>query len=201
MTVADGSAPDARLVEAAAAILDEAGWDGLTQERVSERAGVSRVTTWRQGVTRERLIAELLNRLGEDFRESLWPVLTREGSGAERLRAGLEQLCNVVDRHAPLLAASDRAFHHSFRQEHGAAGVNFVEPFVRFMSDGAQDGSLSAIDDDVAEMAEVVFNTVCWTYLHLRRAHDVPPPRARGLVIDLVLKGCAPPGRASDGNG
>ena len=183
---------DPRLLDAATAILAEFGWDGLTQERVAVRAGVSRVTTWRQGITRERLVAELLNRLGEDFRETLWPVLTAGGTGAERLTSGLERLCDVVDRHAPLLLASDRVFHYRFREEHGAAGVNFVEPFARFMADGVADGSLRAFDDDPPEVAEVVFNTVCWTYLHLRAAHEVPPPRARGLVIDLVLHGLSP---------
>ncbi len=180
---------DARLVDAAVAVLADVGWDGLTQERVAERAGMSRVTTWRQGVTRERLIGALLDRLGADFRETLWPVLTADGSGAKRLRLGLGGLCDVVDRHIPLLLASDRAFHHGFRQQHGAAGVNFVDPFARFLSEGAGDGSLRSMEGDAAETAEVVFNTVCWTYLHLRSAHDVPGERARDLVIDLVLRG------------
>ena len=192
------SALDARLVDAATAVLAESGWDGLTQERVAERAGMSRVTTWRQGITRERLIGALLDRLGVDFRETLWPVLTADGTGAHRLRLGLDRLCDVVDRHLPLLVASDRAFHHGFREQHGAAGVNFVDPFARFLSEGAADGSLRAVEGDLGETAEVVFNTVCWTFLHLRSAHDVPTERARGLVIDLVLRGLAGPGSPAD---
>ncbi len=185
------SALDTRLVDAATSVLAESGWDGLTQERVAERAGMSRVTTWRQGITRERLIGALLDRLGVDFRETLWPVLTADGDGAQRLRLGLERLCDVVDRHIPLLVASDRAFHHGFREQHGAAGVNFVDPFARFLSEGAADGSLRPVEGDLLETAEVVFNTVCWTYLHLRSAHEVPSTRARTLVIDLVLRGLA----------
>ncbi len=185
------SALDARLIDAATSVLAESGWDGLTQERVAERAGMSRVTTWRQGITRDRLIGALLDRLGVDFREALWPVLTADGSGGQRLRLGLERLCDVVDRHIPLLVASDRAFHHGFRQQHGAAGVNFVDPFARFLSEGAADGSLRPVEGDLIETAEVVFNTVCWTYLHLRSAHEIPRARARAVVIDLVLRGVA----------
>jgi len=96
-----------------------------------------------------------------------------------------------VDRHIPLLDASDRAFHRGFRQEHGAAGVNFVDPFVRFLSEGVADGSLGPVGGDLQETAEVVFNMVCWTYLHLRSAHEVPSARARELVIDIVLRGLA----------
>ena len=183
------SALDTRLVDAATSVLAESGWDGLTQERVAERAGMSRVTTWRQGITRERLVGALLDRLGVDFRETLWPVLTADGGGAQRLRLGLDRLCDVVDRHIPLLVATDRAFHHGFRTEHGAAGVNFVDPFARFLSEGAADGSLRPVQGDLLETAEVVFNMVCWTYLHLRSAHEVPSGRARALVIDLVLRG------------
>ena len=184
---------DQRVAKAAMAVLAEQGWDGFTQERVAERAGISRVTSWRQGLTRERLVAALLDRLGSDFRETLWPVLTMEGTGARRLTIGLERLCDVVDRHAPLLVASDRVFHHRFRREHGASGVDFVEPFARFISEGGADGSLRRLGSDLPEVAEVVFNTVCWTYLHLRDAHDVPAERARTLVINLVLRGLTAP--------
>jgi AcrR family transcriptional regulator len=182
---------DARLVDAAVSVLAESGWDGLTQERVAERAGMSRVTTWRQGITRERLIGALLDRLGDDFQRSLWPVLTAPGSGRERLVLGLDRLCDVIDRNAPLLAATNKAFHWEFREQHGATGIAFVEPYARFLTEGAADGSLRAIDGDVYEGSEVVFNTMCWTYLHLRSEHEIPPERARAVVIDLIMNGLA----------
>lgn len=180
---------DPRLIDAAIAVLQDSGWDGLTQERVAERAGLSRVTTWRQGVTRERLIGALLDRLADDFRTSLWPVLTTTGSGAERLVLGLERLCDVIDRQQPLLSATNRAFHWGYREQHGATPTNFVEPYARFLEEGAADGSLRALDGDEGEAAEVVFNTLCWTYLHLRAEHAVPSERARRRVIDLILLG------------
>jgi AcrR family transcriptional regulator len=180
---------ESRLVDAAIGVLEDAGWEGLTQERVAERAGISRVTTWRQGVTRERLIGALLDRLGEDFRATLWPVLTASGSGAQRLVLGLNGLCDVIDRNAPLLNATNRAFHFGFREEYGATAINFVEPYARFLTEGSTDGSLRHVEGDVGEAAEVVFNTLCWTYLHLRSAHDVPSDRARTLVIDLITLG------------
>lgn len=182
---------DARLIDAAVAVLSESGWDGLTQERVAEKAGVSRVTTWRQGITRERLIGALLDRLGDDFRDSLWPVLTAPGSGAERLVLGLQRLCDVIDRNAPILNATHQAFHWGFREEHGATGIAFVEPYARFLTEGAADGSLRPFKGDVYEASEVVFNTLTWTYLHLRAEHEVDSDRARTVVIDLIMYGLA----------
>jgi AcrR family transcriptional regulator len=54
---------DDRLLDAAVAVLDEHGFAGLTLERVAERAGRSRVTLWRQGVTQDALLDGLLARL------------------------------------------------------------------------------------------------------------------------------------------
>jgi AcrR family transcriptional regulator len=188
---APAAALDARVVDAAISVLTESGWDGLTQERVAEKAGISRVTTWRQGITRERLVGALLDRLGNDFRDALWPVLTAPGNGAARLMLGLERLCDVIDQNVPLLNATNKAFHWGFREEHGATLIAFIEPYARFLTEGAADGSLRPIDGDVDEAAEVVFNTMCWTYLHLRSEHEVAPERARQVVINLIMYGLA----------
>ena len=44
---------DARLLAAAARVLEDAGWQGLTVEAVAEAAGLSRVTAWRLGASRD----------------------------------------------------------------------------------------------------------------------------------------------------
>src|SRR5689334_24462774 len=94
---------DEELRRATIEVLREQGWDGLTLERVAEVAGRARTTLWRQGLTREVLIAALVGGLAEDFRSSMFPVLTAGGSGRERLGLGLEALCDLLDRHLPLL--------------------------------------------------------------------------------------------------
>jgi hypothetical protein len=105
----------------------------------------------------------------------------------------------VIDRNAVLLAATNKAFHWGYREEHGATGIGFVEPYARFLTEGAADGSLRPTEGDIYEASEVVFNTMCWTYLHLRSEHEVPPERARSVVIDLIMYGLAkepPPGKS-----
>src|SRR3954471_15307167 len=87
-------------------VLRERGWDGLTLERVAEVAGRARTTLWRQGLTRELLIGALVGGLAEDFRNAMFPVLTAGGTGRERLVRGLETLCDLLDRHLPLLLAT-----------------------------------------------------------------------------------------------
>src|SRR2546430_3132706 len=123
-----------KLLEATEKVLAEAGWDGLRLERVAEEAGLSRVTLWRQGITRDALLQGLLARLADDYRETMWPVLTSPGSGRDRLSAALQALCEVIDRNLALLLTSDAVFHQ--------APIASVEPFARLLRDGMADGSL-----------------------------------------------------------
>src|SRR5689334_10371380 len=106
------------------------------------------------GLTLER-VAEVSGRA----RSTLWRQgLTREA------------LCELADRHLPLLLATDEAFH-----QHTAPGQppDYLWPFIAFLRDGVADGSLAPVED-VAETADVVFNTVAWPYVHLRGRHGWP---------------------------
>ena len=179
---------DVRLRESTIAVLAERGWDGLSLERVAEVAGRSRTTLWRQGVTRESLLAALTGELAADFEAAMYPVLVAAGSGRDRLVLGIEALSGVLDRHLPLVLASDEAFHQP-----PAPGrrPDYLAPFVQFLREGASDGSLSPGDDTVAA-ADVLMNAVLWTYTHLRGRHQWPANRARPAIRDLVLLGVAP---------
>jgi AcrR family transcriptional regulator len=166
-------------------VLRERGWEGLTLERVAQAAGLARSTLWRQGLTREVLVAALVGELASDFRDAMYPVLTSDGTGRERLERGLDALCELIDRHLPLLLATDEAFH----QDTGPGQPpDYLYPFIQFLREGAEDGSL-APGDDLVVAADVLFNTVVWPYVHLRGRHKWPAKRARGLVVGLVLNG------------
>ncbi len=104
---------DPRLLAAAQRVLEDAGWQGLTIEAVAEAAGLSRVTAWRLGATREALVASLIDELDQDYRRVMWPVLVGPGTARERMDGALEALFDVIDAHLPLLLASDTIFHRA----------------------------------------------------------------------------------------
>jgi AcrR family transcriptional regulator len=172
---------DARLLAAAARVLEDAGWQGLTVEAVAEAAGLSRVTAWRLGASREALVATLLRELAVDYREAMWPALVGPGDARQRLDRALDALFGVIDAHLPLLLASDQVFHRA-----KAARINFNEPFARLFTDGTADGSLVPPGEDPAAAAELLFNTVCWSYVHLRGRHHWPAERARQGLRSLI---------------
>jgi AcrR family transcriptional regulator len=178
---------DEELQLATIEVLRERGWDGLTLERVAEVAGRARSTLWRQGLTRDALITALVGDLAEDFRSTMYPLLTSSGSGRERFIRALEALCELLDRHLPLMLATDEAFH---QKEAPDQPSDYLHPFIQFLREGAQDGSLSP-GEDVVRTADIAFNAVAWTYVHVRGRHEWPADEARDRVVGLVLNGIA----------
>jgi AcrR family transcriptional regulator len=168
-------------------VLRERGFAGLTLERVAEVAGVARSTLWRQGLSRDALIGALVGELADDFRSTMYPVLTSAGTGRERLVRALDALCELLDRHLPLMVATDEAFHQATGPDEPP---DYLHPFIRFLREGARDGSLPAVDDVVAT-ADVAFNAVAWPYVHLRGRHGWPAEKARAGVVGVVLNGIA----------
>lgn len=171
-------------------VLRERGFSGLTLERVAEVGGRARSTLWRQGLSREVLIEALVGELAEDFRQTMYPILTSPGSGLERLTRGLEALCDLLERHLPLMLATDEVFHQDT-----APGVpaDYLHPFIQFLREAAQDGSLPEAAD-VVRAADLAFNMVAWPYVHLRGRHEWPAEEAKTCVVRVVLSGIADAG-------
>src|SRR5262249_29514068 len=176
---------DEELRRATIEVLRERGWEGLTLEGVAEVAGRARSTLWRQGLTRDSLIAALVGELAEDFRSTMYPILTSGGTGRERFTRGLDALCELLDRHLPLMLATDEAFH---QKEAPAQPPDYLHPFIQFLREGAADGSL-AVEGNVVRAADIAFNAVAWTFVHLRGRHGWELAEARDRVVALVLNG------------
>jgi AcrR family transcriptional regulator len=170
-------------------VLRERGWQGLTLERVAEIAGRARSTLWRQGLTRDVLITALVGELAADFQSTMYPILTSAGTGRERLERSLEALCDLLDRHLPLMLASDEAFH---QQPAPGQPPDYLHPFIQFLREGTADGSIQPIDD-VVVAADLAFNGVAWPYVHLRGRHGWPAETARDRIVAVVLDGLAAP--------
>ena len=184
---------DENLLNAARRAFELHGYAGATLERIASEAGLSRVTLHRRGVSKDGLLAELVARATDAYRKAMWPVLTGQGTGAERLARALETLCEVAEDQMALLLAlrsqSDRVFHRDDEEEALTRSV-FTEPLERLLRDGIADGSLR--DVDPLETATLLFNLVGWTYLHMRTGHGWSAERARRAILDPVLHGLLP---------
>ena len=182
----------APVLEAARRVISEVGWHAATLERIAAAAGISRVTLHRRGITKATILAELTREGTERYRAAMWPALTAEGSGAERLALALDALCAAAETEMPVVQALDQAATEEvFHEVDGSLTRDaFSLPLERLLRDGAADGSL-APSPDPAETATVLFNLVGWTYLHLRSGHGWPAERATRALVDVALDGVA----------
>lgn len=182
---------DPPLLEATRQALREHGYAGATMERIARAAGRSRVTLHRHGVTKDTLLAALVDDAIGRYRAAMWPALTGSGAAPKRLELALRTLCEAAEAELELLVAlrarSDAVFHDERPGEQLTRTV-FTEPLERLLRDGIADGSLRA-DLDPVEAATVLFNLVGWTYVHLRAGHGWPPRRARAATLSPVLHG------------
>lgn len=196
---------DDGVLRAAAEVIAAHGWHELTLERVAAAAGISRVTLYRRGVTRDVLIDALSVGAAQAWQAAIWPALAGPGDAAERLIAALRATCEVAEAHLGLLAglgtAPEPMFHldaplptrmgaepdgpgHQTRQV-------YVAPFARLLRDGAIDHTLAAQPDPQAT-ATALFNIVPRTYVHLRVAHGWEPEATTTMLTSLLLHGLLP---------
>jgi AcrR family transcriptional regulator len=181
------------LLAVATAILNERGWAALSLDAIAERAGVSRATVWRQGLTRTAVEQVLRRRLVVDYQDLLRTPLTSPGSGADRLATALGALCAVAERNLPFLAHTETAFH---APDLDAAGltVDFYGPWLPILEAAVADGSLEPPEQPMAFVAALT-NMVVLTYVHLRTYHTGygwTPERTAAVTVDLVSRGYLP---------
>jgi AcrR family transcriptional regulator len=184
---------DSRLLTVATQLLDEDGWSALSLDRIAERAGVSRATVWRAGLTRTNVERVLRLRLAADYRELMWRPLTMAGSGLDRLELALRSLCDVAERNLPLLAHTDLAFHGP---DLNAIDVelDYFGPWLRILEQAAADGSLPPIEDP-PRFVVVLTDALMLTYVHLRAHHGAygwSPDRTADHLINLLTNGFLP---------
>jgi len=185
---------ETKWVAAVELAMEERGFAGATIEAIAEAAGVSRVTLYRRGLSRERLIGMAAAGAASEFREATLAPLTHAGTGRERLGLLLEALFDLADDHQALLAAlydGPTALFHLGGDEGDSSALTrfeYTEPFARVLRDGIADGTLKSEDPD--EDAELIFNTAGWTYVHFRRSHGWTARRARAAVSRIAIAFC-----------
>jgi AcrR family transcriptional regulator len=106
---ADAARNRARILEAAAALVDERGIERVSMDDVARKACVGTGTLYRRFGDRAGLAFALLEQHATDFQNALISGPPPLGPGAppvERLKAFGDGYLDVLERHADLLAAS-----------------------------------------------------------------------------------------------
>jgi AcrR family transcriptional regulator len=181
------------LLTVAITLLHDKGWAALSLDAIAERAGVSRATVWRHGLTRTAVERVLRARLVADYRELMWGPLTQDGPGWRRLADALAALCVVAERNLPFLTHTETAFHAADLEAVGLS-VDFFGPWLRIIDLAVADGSLAPPEQPMAFVSGLT-NMVLLTYVHLRAYHAEfawTPERTTAFLVDLVSRGYLP---------
>lgn len=187
-----GVAVDSKLLAVATELLDEYGWSALSLDRIAERAGVSRATVWRAGLTRTNVERLLRLRLAADYQELMWRPPT-PGSGVDRLEFALRSLCEVAERNLPLLAHTDLAFHGPDLDAIGVE-LDYFGPWLQILEQAATDGTLPPIEDP-SRFVVALTDALLLTYVHLRAHHSDygwTTSRTADHLVNLLTRGFAP---------
>jgi AcrR family transcriptional regulator len=184
---------DEAVLAATARVLAEHGWHDFTLERVAEASGISRVTLYRRGITKDVLVDALVVGAAQAWQAAIWPAMTSQGSGGDRLLRAMRAACAVVEEHLRLLTGlstvPDPVFHLGESDRTGRSTRDvYVAPFRRLLQDGQADGSVQP-HLDAEETATLLFNVITRTYLHMRAGHAWPPDRAADSLLDLITPG------------
>jgi len=94
----------------------------------------------------------------------------------------------ITQHNTERLQAQDRTDRRAWAE--ARPRVSFLQPFIRIAEDGVADGTLRHLAPAQAT-ADLLFNTVCWSYVHLRGRHGWKPEATRKRVIALALEGMA----------
>jgi AcrR family transcriptional regulator len=181
------------LLDVAVELLNEKGWPALSLDAIAERAGVSRATVWRQGLTRTAVERALRHRLIADYKELMWGPLTETGPGEQRLAGALRALCVVAERNLPLLAHTETAFHGPDLEVVGIT-LDFYGPWLRMLDLAIADGSMEP-PEEPRMFVGALTNMVVLTYVHLRAYHAAngwSADRTATFIVDLVSRGYLP---------
>jgi AcrR family transcriptional regulator len=184
---------DSRLLQTAIALLAEKGWPALSMEAIAERAGVSRATVWRHGLTRTTVERVLRHRLVADYQQLVSQPLRIDRPADQQIVGALTRLCEVAERNLPLLAHTETAFHGPDLDAVGAT-LDYFGPWLRILALGSADHSVPAPDDPM-QFITTVTNMVLLTYVHLRAHHAETYPTAEYtalLVVRLATRGFLP---------
>jgi AcrR family transcriptional regulator len=171
-----------------------------TLEDIAEQVGISRVTLYRRGATRESILSELADRATEEYRRALWPSLTGRGRALDRLEQALSALTDAAEANLSLLVViqsstedSDAVFNDPSNGADGEIVTRhvFTDPLERLISDGQEDGSVR--DGDPSDLAAALFTMVGLGYRHLRFEHRWSAERARETVVSVAVSGLGRP--------
>jgi TetR/AcrR family transcriptional regulator, cholesterol catabolism regulator len=179
------------ILEAAAEVFVERGYDAATTREIGERAGVLSGSLYHHFATKEEMLFALVRDVYSEILASLAEIGEAPGTCADRLRL----LVEIHVRHLIANLARTTLALHEFRsltEEHraeiAAAEARYASIVTELIEGGRQDGSLrSDTDPKLARMA--VLGASNWVYRWYRPEGGHTTDEIAGAIASLTVDG------------
>jgi AcrR family transcriptional regulator len=193
------------ILEAAAEVFVERGFDAATTREIGERAGVLSGSLYHHFATKEEMLFTLVRDVYTGILASLEQLRDAPGTGADRLRL----LVEIHVRHLIANLARTTLSLHEFRsltEEHRAviadAEARYAGIVTELIEGGRRDGSLRT-DTDPKLARMVVLGAANWVYRWYRPDGEHATDEIAAAIASLTVDGLAADRsrrRGSEGN-
>lgn len=186
-----GSTRREEVLEAAAEVFVERGFEAATTRDIGDRAGVLSGSLYHHFETKEQMLFELVRDVYDEPLAFIDGLDAVGGTAADRLRAVIEHHV----RHLTANLARTTLFLHEFRsltEEHRAAVHAAEERYVGvvtgLVAEGREDGSIRRdVDPRLARM--VLLGAVNWVYRWYREGGIWSRDELATQIADILLDG------------
>ncbi|MCU1518979.1 MAG: TetR family transcriptional regulator [Pseudarthrobacter sp.] len=171
-----------RLLGAARELIDQCGADGLTMDRLAERAGVGKGTIFRRFGSRAGLMMTLLSDAEAEFQAAFMfgpPPLGPGASGLDRLVAFGSARIGFVLEYGELARAADQSAHNRFDVPAVLLWHRHIEMLLREEGMGADPGLMAMALSATLDPERL---------LHAVRVRGIAPDRLAESWRELVTR-------------
>ena len=191
------------ILEAAADIFVERGFDAATTREIGERAGVLSGSLYHHFETKEEMLFTLVQDVYSEILASHEELLDAPGSGAERLRLLVEAhvrhlIANLA--RTTLALHESRSLSEQHRNVIADAEARYLAVVAELIEQGREDGSLRA-DADPRLARLVVLGAANWVYRWYSETGDRTPDEIADAIASLAVDGLTAPSHRREGEG
>jgi len=180
-----------RLLEVAARIFSERGYNGASMQDLAEGLGILRGSIYAHIDSKEDLLYEIVDRGADRFISSLQAVAGTDESASDKLRAALLAHVETVAEHmeAATVFLNDWKLLSPKRRKAVVAKRNIYQSLIReIVDEGIRRGEFrKSLDPKFATL--VVLSCVNWLYQWYDPKGALRPPEIASQFSEMILKG------------